>query len=63
MKRGPLKDAALAAVYNVRLMRRSHLNWPDLDVDLEIASLEHPERYPLSGGEGIRGTADHEQSS
>lgn len=21
--------------------------WPDLDVDLEIDSLKHPERYPL----------------
>ena len=26
---------------------RSVLNVPDLDVDLEIDSLRHPERYPL----------------
>jgi hypothetical protein len=24
-----------------------HLHWPDLDVDLAIDSIEHPERYPL----------------
>ena len=41
------KDAAVSAVYNVRLLHQSHLYWPDLDVDLDIASLEHPERYPL----------------
>ena len=23
------------------------IEWPDLDVDLEIDSLRHPERYPL----------------
>ena len=23
------------------------LEWPDLDVDLEIESLQHPKRYPL----------------
>ena len=41
------KDAPVSAVYNVRLMHQSHLFWPDLDVDLDIASLENPERYPL----------------
>ncbi|WP_420886735.1 DUF2442 domain-containing protein [Candidatus Kuenenia stuttgartensis] len=25
----------------------SHLHWPDLDIDLEIDSLENPEKYPL----------------
>ena len=41
------KNAPISAVYNVRLLHQSHLYWPDLDVDLDIASLEHPERYPL----------------
>ncbi len=41
------KNASISAVYNVRLVHRSHLHWPDLDVDLDIDSLEHPERYPL----------------
>jgi hypothetical protein len=24
-----------------------HLRWPDLDIDLALASIEHPERFPL----------------
>jgi hypothetical protein len=24
-----------------------HLYWPDLDVDLAVESLDHPERFPL----------------
>lgn len=41
------KDATISAVYNVKLLHRCHLYWPDLDVDLDIKSLEHPEEYPL----------------
>mgnify|MGYP001604272434 CR=1 FL=1 len=41
------KDAKVSAVYNVKLLHRSHLYWPDLDVDLDIESLEQPEKYPL----------------
>ncbi len=41
------KDAKISAVYNVKLLHRCHLYWPDLDVDLDINSLEHPEEYPL----------------
>jgi len=26
---------------------RNAIEWPELDVDLEIESLKHPERYPL----------------
>lgn len=25
-----------------------HLHWPDLDVDLSLDAIEHPERYPLT---------------
>jgi hypothetical protein len=32
---------------NVRLLNRVHLHWPDLDIDLEVQSLEHPDQYPL----------------
>ncbi len=41
------KDAVVSAVYNVRLVHQSHLHWPDLDVDLDVASLEHPSHFPL----------------
>ena len=41
------KDAPIKGILNVRLLNRVHLHWPDLDIDLEVQSLEHPDRYPL----------------
>ena len=41
------KNAKVDQVLNVQLLREDHLNWPDLDVDLCIESLEQPESYPL----------------
>lgn len=41
------KDAKVSSVYNVKLVHQSHLYWPDLDVDLALESIEHPDRYPL----------------
>lgn len=41
------KTAKISAVYNVKLLHESHLHWPDLDVDLDIKSLERPGDYPL----------------
>ena len=41
------KDATLAETMNVRLINGNHLEWPDLDVDLELESLQSPEKYPL----------------
>ncbi|MCQ2249789.1 MAG: DUF2442 domain-containing protein [Bacteroidales bacterium] len=41
------KDAKISDVLNVQMEGRSAIVWPTLDVDLEIESLKHPERYPL----------------
>ena len=41
------KEATISQITNVRLLHLHHLNWPDLDVDLELESIEHPENYPL----------------
>jgi hypothetical protein len=41
------KDAKVSEIYNVKLLNGSHLIWPDLDVDLEMESLQNPENYPL----------------
>lgn len=35
------------AIQAVELLHGYHLHWPELDVDLEIDNLEHPEKYPL----------------
>ena len=42
-----LRDARISSVLNVRMSGPRAIEWPDLDVDLEIESLRHPERYPL----------------
>lgn len=42
------KDARLSEIHNVQLLHGEHLYWPQLDVDLSVSSLEHPENYPLT---------------
>ena len=44
------KNATVSQICRLRFLRGQHLHWPDLDVDLELESLEHPERYPLVYG-------------
>ena len=39
--------ASVGEIMNVDLLFGTALVWPDLDVDLELASLERPEDYPL----------------
>ncbi len=41
------RDAAVGAITNVQLPSPHHLYWPDLDIDLAVESIEHPEKYPL----------------
>ncbi len=41
------KNAAVGAIAKVERPQPHHLYWPDLDVDLHLDSIEHPERYPL----------------
>lgn len=42
-----MKDARISDVLNVRMSGKHAIEWPTLDVDLEVDSLKHPERYPL----------------
>ena len=42
-----MQDAPIRSVLNVQMSGPEAIEWPDLDVDLEIESLKHPERYPL----------------
>ncbi|MBI3333483.1 MAG: DUF2442 domain-containing protein [Candidatus Omnitrophica bacterium] len=41
------KNARLSEIENVQLLHSRNLRWEDLDVDLALESLEHPDRYPL----------------
>jgi hypothetical protein len=41
------EGAPAEAVSTVERPDPHHLRWPVIDVDLSVASIEHPERYPL----------------
>lgn len=40
-------DATIGQIVNVQRPHAHHLYWPDLDIDLALESIEHPELYPL----------------
>ena len=41
------RRASVDQVFNVIEERDGHFHWPDLDVDLDVRRIQHPERYPL----------------
>ena len=41
------KDVAISRILNVEEPMPGHFYWPDLDVDVSVDSIEHPERFPL----------------
>ena len=41
------REAKLSDIFNVSMMGDDAIRWESLDVDLEIESLIHPERFPL----------------
>jgi len=42
-----MKDATISDVLNVQMSGKNAIVWPKLDIDLEVESLRHPERFPL----------------
>ncbi len=41
------KVSSIYQVLNVEEISPGHFYWPDLDIDLSIETIEHPERFPL----------------
>lgn len=41
------QNAPVADVFNVELSGQDALFWPELDIDLSLESIRHPEQYPL----------------
>ena len=41
------RDVAVGKILRVDLPSPNHLYWPELDVDLAVESIRHPERFPL----------------
>lgn len=40
------RTASVQAIAHVERPQPHHLYWPELDVDLSVDSIDHPERYP-----------------
>ena len=40
-------NATVAQISNIQRQGATILHWPDLDVDLDLDCIRHPERYPL----------------
>ena len=41
------RDASVRKVVNVEEPTLGHFYWPDLDVDIGLRTIEHPDRFPL----------------
>lgn len=41
------RAATLSQLFAVELHHHDHLHWPELDVDLDLDRIVHPEKYPL----------------
>ena len=41
------KNQTIQTILNVEEQGPNHFYWPDIDVDLSLESIEHPERFPL----------------
>ena len=46
------RDAPVSAIIAVERPQPHHLYWSELDVDLTVDSIEHPEKYPLRADGG-----------
>ena len=41
------REASIGQILAVEQPGADHLYWPQLDIDIAVESLEHPDRYPL----------------
>lgn len=41
------QTATVGKILNVEFPSSNHLYWPELDVDLAVESIRHPDKFPL----------------
>ncbi|HEY3355709.1 MAG TPA: DUF2442 domain-containing protein [Polyangia bacterium] len=41
------RAASVTQIFAVQQLGPTQLHWPDLDADVELEALAHPERFPL----------------
>ena len=44
------QEAPARKIHHVEWPSEDHLYWPELDIDLSVRSIEHPEEFPLKFG-------------
>ena len=42
------REATVAQIYTVQRLGPTQFHWSELDADIELEALEHPEQYPLA---------------
>jgi hypothetical protein len=47
------KDQPVKSIFNVQEPSPGHFYWPDIDVDLGLETIEHPERFPLKSNSNL----------
>lgn len=47
------KNVTIPDIYDVELQHETHLYWPALDVDLDVAILKNPHHFPLIAHQGV----------
>jgi hypothetical protein len=53
------RTASVEAIFNVERPQPHHLYWPELDIDLALASIHHPEDFPLIADVALNAPAVH----
>lgn len=48
------RDASIREITSVELQSANHLYWPELDIDISVESLDHPESFPLVSNVSVR---------
>lgn len=51
------RSASVDDICTVELPSDNHLFWPELDIDLAVESIDHPERFPLVSQVAQQGAA------
>ena len=41
------RDQPVKSIINVEEPSPGHFYWPEIDIDLTVEAIEHPERFPL----------------
>jgi len=47
------QDVSVGKILNVKRPSSAHLYWPQLDIDLAVQSIRHPEQFPLISQAGV----------